>query len=601
MSMRKIRTSSWILASGLVIVVITLAGGLVAPASTLARSKPEKPSVKGFSASPTAVSPGDGEVVLSGTVSAAETCELTAKPAVPGLPAVFACISGKISDTVFLPVNETRKAAQYKFRLLVHAGTGQAKSPIVAVNAAPSAGTPLLLNATSLTAGGGEGQDYCARLKDGHLVCWGHDSWGQLGNGSITSFSSPVYVVGVGGKGLLSGVTSVASEYDVNCAALASGEAVCWGAYQAGELGNGSDEDSSTDVPVQVSGVGGEGHLKEVAQVYDTDGGFCALLMKGEVACWGGEAYGSVPQRELTPGIRGTDVPLTDVTQLSTGPNLDWVCALTASGGVYCWGANDWGQLGSGFESASRVALPVAGLTEAKSIAMNGNWPSTCAALTTGGVDCWGAAPYLGAGTDLPPCWIDADYSCSLVAVPVLSLGGSEELGGVAEVYPSDGGYCATLLAEGKLECWGENSLGSLGDGEMEPTVAYTAVPVVGAGNTGKLTGVQELIGNWANCARLSDGGVDCWGSNQDGSLGNGTSSSGYDPEGIPYPVTVQGIHGGGALGGVTDLASGYGDCAVIADGAVDCWGLEVEAEDGYGIVFATSTPEEVSAPLLTG
>ena len=97
---------------------------------------------------------------------------------------------------------------------------------------------------------------------------------------------------------------------------------------------------------------------------------------------------------------------------------------------------------------------------------------------------------------------------------------------------------------------------------------------MVGVGGTGTLSGVASLISDdlGSYCALLTSGGVDCWGSNLYGPLGNGTTTN------SDVPVAVVGVGGTGTLSGVASVTSsvgGPGYCALLHSGGVDCWGYE--------------------------
>ena len=164
----------------------------------------------------------------------------------------------------------------------------------------------------------------------------------------------------------------------------------------------------------------------------------------------------------------------------------------------------------------------------------------TCAVLDGGAVDCWGA----GAGV--------APAAVSGVSGAVsVSVGGD---------------HACALLGSGGVECWGANGAGQLG----------SAAPVAGVRNA-----VAVAAGAQHTCALIAGGSVECWGANGYGQLGTGTSVGPQSCAGAACsraPLTVAGVSGAVAI------AAGDDDtCAILAGGAVDCWGYNFAGELGIG------------------
>jgi alpha-tubulin suppressor-like RCC1 family protein len=390
-------------------------------------------------------------------------------------------------------------------------------------------------------------------------------------------------------------VTSVTSTGYGSCALFSSDRVDCWGDGVFGQLGNGklyqSNRDGSAG-PVQVEGVGGSGILSGVASLTgDKSGSVCAVLYSSGVDCWGYGADGQLGNGMFsgsdTPGpVQGVGGAgtLSGVTSLASDGYAYNVCAVLAAGGVDCWGANASGELGDGTLSGSATPIQVQGVGGSGTLtgvtALTSDTEGTyCALLDSGAVDCWGAGPdgELGDGT----------LAGSATPVQVQGVGGAGTLAGVKSLSSDGAGFCA-VLDSGAVDCWGIG-LGSADDGSATP------VQVQGVGGSGTLTGVDSVTGGFVGyCALLDSGGVDCWGRNDDGELGNGTFNS------SATPVQVQGVGGVGALAGAKSLASvELGFCAVLDSGAVDCWGIGEEGELGNGHIyrnanFGSATPVHV-------
>ena len=156
-----------------------------------------------------------------------------------------------------------------------------------------SSQTPVqVVNITTATAISVGSYHSCAVLSDGTAKCWGYNNYGQLGNHSKTSVSIPVSVVGVGGSGILSGVTAISAENYDSCALLSSGETDCWGWNEYGQLGNGTTSDSS--VRVQASGI------TNASAISVGNGHTCALLSDGTAKCWGHNSDGQLGDSTTT-------------------------------------------------------------------------------------------------------------------------------------------------------------------------------------------------------------------------------------------------------------------------------------------------------------
>jgi hypothetical protein len=575
--------------------VVTLACVFACPGSAAASLKP---SIAGFAASePMVTSAGGGYEKLSATVRNGATCELSSKPAVPGLPAFFRCGSEEVSDRVLLPLNATRKTEKYKFALDVTGGGKTVKSA-AKVTVLKSAGSEVLLGATQLAANGNGGA--CARLSTGHVTCWGANYYGGLGDGRYgeSSTPEPVSVLSVGGSGTLAGVKSVVGdELEGYCALLETGQVACWGYNYQGEAGAGSAgarEACSPTVcatPVLVAGNEETGHLEGVKRLFSLPGsGFCAILSSGGLDCWGDNKSGQLGDGLTANSNAPVPVALPSVPGQARAVQLaatqDATCVLTqaitepTSSAVYCWGNNESGQLGNGTflnSDSPQVALEASGdgpLTNATSIESGSQEASFCALLGSAQADCWGFGFQLGAGQAPGHLECYPESFCSSRPLPVLGLGGAGTLTGVTAVAYSASAYCA-IVAKGRIACWGEGSSGALGDGHEGTPVSYVPVQVVGVGSEGDLEAADTIATSLGStCALLAAGGVDCWGWDDGGQLGNGIvgydSGNGTSP--TPEPVLSYGARG--ALGGVTSLVpTEVGYCTILALGAVDCWG----------------------------
>jgi alpha-tubulin suppressor-like RCC1 family protein len=353
------------------------------------------------------------------------------------------------------------------------------------------------LRATSISLG-----EYhnCALTETGGVKCWGYNLDGELGDGTKTNRQAPVDVVGLG-----SGVAGISAGYRHTCALTSLGGVKCWGYNLEGRLGNGTTTSSSK--PVKVSGLS-----SGVSAV--SAGGFhtCALMQNGAVKCWGDNSFGQLGVGDAT--IVSSSTPM-DVSGLSSGVSAiragaNHTCALMSGGGVKCWGDNSSGQLGEGTNINKFAPVDVDGLSSGVS-AITAGGSHTCALKKSGGLVCWGRNDYgqLGIG------------STTSKEEPVLVIGLA---GGVSAVSAGSRHTCV-LMQAGGARCWGYNYYGQLGNGT-------TSIPLDEPVNVSVLTDGLSAIGAGQRhtCTLLQAGGVRCWGANDFGQLGNGSTTPSIKP-----------------------------------------------------------------------
>jgi alpha-tubulin suppressor-like RCC1 family protein len=387
-----------------------------------------------------------------------------------------------------------------------------------------------LTGVTSVTTGYYHG---CAALANGQARCWGWATDGQLGNGSTDAeYSAAVTVRSPSGNGPLTGVRAVASGDDHSCALLTNTQVRCWGANDYGQLGDGGDELQA--LPVAVRNVAGTGNLTSVVQISAAGETTCAVLRNSQVRCWGDNGYGQLGNEDAGSWAE-TPVPvydvsllgaLTGVTQVDVGNSA--TCARLANGQARCWGDNDYGELGDGTDDPRERPVVVRN------------------ARNTG----------------------------PLVNVRRISVG----------FYHT----CATIT-DGSVRCWGYNDYGEVGDGSDDTRL----LPVVvrNAGNTGPLRGISYVdAGAYHTCALRTDGGARCWGEADYGELGNGQLTP---DRGLP--VTVRNAGDNGNLAGVTQLqATDYHTCVRLQNGQARCWGYGSYGGLGNGDDSDSALPVKV-------
>jgi hypothetical protein len=225
--------------------------------------------------------------------------------------------------------------------------------------------------AASVTALSAGGQHTCALLAGGAVECWGAGDQGQLGDGLMSGSATPVPVSGI------SEAIAISAGGQYSCALLAAGTVECWGDDKYSELGDGAATDSPTPVPVP--GIG-EAAALSAGGIYA-----CVFLSSGPVECWGELNYEGEASSATPAPVSGLSGP----AALSAGGFH--ACALFEVGTVECWGDDSFGELGDGTVSASLTLtpVPVSGIGEA--VALSAGGFHSCALLTSGMVECWGA------------------------------------------------------------------------------------------------------------------------------------------------------------------------------------------------------------------
>jgi alpha-tubulin suppressor-like RCC1 family protein len=299
----------------------------------------------------------------------------------------------------------------------------------------------------------------------------------------------------------------------------------------------------------------------------------CAVTAAGGVRCWGFADAGQLGNGIIDGTSAGLYAKPVQVQGLTSGVTAissfgNTVCVVVR-GGVKCWGENTSGQLGNNSTTASAVPVDVSGLSSGwAAVAVGGD--HACALSTAGGVMCWGKNDYGQLGND-------STDDRSLVPVQVQGL-----TSGVSAIASGRYHACAALTATG-VTCWGGNLYGERGNGDSGSGVH---VP----GSVSQLTGHASALGagDSTSCAIVS-GALQCWGKNADGEIGNGMSGTGIEQH---VPAQVTGITSGAAL-----VSSGYGSMCAIVSGAAKCWGsnLNYTLGNGQNASFTTTSPVAVT------
>jgi alpha-tubulin suppressor-like RCC1 family protein len=355
-----------------------------------------------------------------------------------------------------------------------------------------------------------------------------------------------------------SGPTSFGAAVDVSvgtnvaCALTASGDVVCWGYDLQGDLQGGTA--NITPIPQKVTGL-----PAGVRSVSVGESSACAVTAAGGVLCWGAGTDGVLGNDATSDSATPVQViGLTSgVTAVSVGDGF--ACALTTGssdggdaggGGVVCWGYNYWGQLGSNPMTNSPVPVQVPGL-ESGVTAIAAGEDSACAITVGGGAVCWGFNAYGQLGNDAPDEYLPAPVQVTGVT-------------GVTSI--TVGGDFACAVASGAVVCWGLD-IPSLG---ADAAPMNTGLPFQITGLTSGVTSVTA--GNDVTCAISGGGGLVCWGYNQYGQVGDDSPSDSW----VPVQVT-------GLASNVKAASAGSESTCAVVGCAVQCWGLNQDGQLGNG------------------
>jgi alpha-tubulin suppressor-like RCC1 family protein len=338
-----------------------------------------------------------------------------------------------------------------------------------------------------------EGNSFgCARTITGQVWCWGSNFFGQTGqmNRQPSNQARQVMVPGA--------VSDLSIGDDFVCAAVISG-VFCWGRNVFGQLGTGTVSEFSS-VPVKVADtVGTSSSLSQRSA-----NGSCGIF-SGDVYCWG--AY---PHWSSVAGFNDTSKALRlfptlpKVKQISAPPH-DFraapQCALTTVGDVYCWGRNDYGQLGAGMETSfpsdpatiPRIDPQKASSTRTYSqIAVSATRVCAITTQAPAALECWGE--WFG---NNPPHFLVPKQITLLKAPSSVTMNSST---------------MCVIYVDGTRDCIGENYFGLYGNtSQAQSNGAFTTI-------NSAITDVA--FGPRKNACFLVGGVVTCAGDPRKGALG---------------------------------------------------------------------------------
>jgi alpha-tubulin suppressor-like RCC1 family protein len=520
-------------------------------------------------------------------------------------------------------------------------------------------------------------QHACALDLDDRAHCWGSNQALQLGHGSTDGDEG---VVVPGPVDTDRRFVALALGNTVSCGLSPEGEIHCWGLNSRGEVGDGTLEPRARPTPVagglrfQALGAGtyhacgvtvdgppacwGWHHgpepvvLPTDARLVALSGGLsstCGLDGDGTAWCWGDGPVGLPEGSSASP----VAIPASDVYRRVTS-GASFACGLTRAGRIACWGWNGAGGLGRGAARSRPSPVPLAGPLAT----LVAGFLDTCGLTAAGEAWCWGNNEHgnLGDGTEwlryrpqvlpgvpaLRELLVSRVFSCGLDVDAGLWCWGRTVADEPSRPAPEQAGrrflaatagqehLCAVDEA-GAAWCWGGNGAGQLGTGDLEShweepapvlgeiafrrlaSAAFTTCGVDDHGRAfcwgsnrsgqvgpslawavttpleltfGTRAAIRQVIpGEYHACALDADGQAWCWGNGTYGELGDGTGRGHADPG----PVAQ-------TLGFVELAVGGAHACGLTGEGTVWCWGVNAHGQLGDGTLANRFAPVRVEA-----
>ncbi|MBF6593402.1 MAG: hypothetical protein IVW51_03005 [Thermaceae bacterium] len=346
-----------------------------------------------------------------------------------------------------------------------------------------------------------------------------------------------------------------------NCALGSDSKAYCWGYNGSGGLGNGSTTNSNTPVAVTMPS------SVTFTQIAAGSGYICALGSDSKAYCWGTNSYGQLGIGSTSNKSTPTAVTMpSGVTFNQLASGISFTCALGSDSKAYCWGNNTSGQLGNSSTTQSNVPSAVTMPTGVTFSQIGAGGYHTCALGSDSKAYCWGwdNVGQLGNGVN----GISANSTTPVAVTMPRGVIFSQITGGYAHT-------CA-LGSDNNTYCWGNDDFGQLGIGSTSNTNTPTALILP--------TGVifsQISAGSDQTCAVASGGKGYCWGRNDSGQLGNGSTTQSNVPAAVTMPTGVT----------FSQIAASDSTCAVSSDGKAYCWGWGSYGQLGNGTPTNSSTP----------
>jgi hypothetical protein len=333
----------------------------------------------------------------------------------------------------------------------------------------------------------------CGLVRAGDVFCWGERSGGMLSDGTRLAGDVPTRVQ-TGEK-----FVSIDVGYFHGCGLTAAGAAFCWGGNLFGQLGNGDggSEGSRRETPQPVAG--GMAFTRIAAGVTHS----CGIAASGDAYCWGSNDYGELGSGSPMSGRYNKQPTPVDggikFTEITAGNRHS--CGLTSQGAAYCWGSNAGRKLGSPDASFQGTAVPTRAAAGYVFSAIYAAGDHTCAQTAQNQVYCWGG-------------WVDYAANMPSSRAAPTQIGPGVEFASIAE---GNDAMCG-VARNGAAYCWGA------GDG----------APLVRVPGTVPFASLSP--GRDRTCGVGTDARIYCWGPGGVGGMGNGRTMASTVPVAVSAP-----------------------------------------------------------------
>jgi alpha-tubulin suppressor-like RCC1 family protein len=358
-------------------------------------------------------------------------------------------------------------------------------------------------------------------------------------------------------------VTGISAGGDFTCApVVGTNQPYCWGANAKSQLGEGTQTARSR--PTQLAGA--LLPMTRMAAGFDFACGIAEA--NGAAYCWGNNLWGVL-------GIGAPDLNQHATPEAALGGHTfaqisagsAHVCALDTGGVVWCWGNGTTGQLGR-LQNASYEPLQVVSTARFTQVSVGAL--HSCALADNGDVWCWGSNDYGQLGVN--------DSLTGIYYTPQQVTGGRvfTEIGA--------GGWTTCGLSGGSVYCWGRNTEGQAGRGSTVNRWILEPMPALGILGTAR----HVTLGTRHACATNGIDKMYCWGDNNRGQLGDGTTT-----------LRASAVEVFGDTRFVAMTAGLEHTCALRDGGGAYCWGYNASGRLGLGVATNTNVtaPTQVVTP----